>query len=114
MTRVIKFRVWVPGLNMYLYSHSYHNLALFFQRIGQVVHLGLEQYIGIKDTQGDELYEGSVVHSEDWNPHHFEIVFESGCFCFYSQRVEGYYNDCKYLPKFFKVVGNIHENKDLL
>lgn len=77
---------------------------------GQTKYAG--QYTGIKDKNGREIYEGDIVHSDGWNPKRHEIAFDRGGFCLKYEGSE-YYPDIKYAEK-MKVIGNIHENPELL
>ncbi|MGX8234013.1 YopX family protein [Bacillus subtilis] len=73
------------------------------------------QYTGLKDKNGQEIYEGDIV--VDGRENSAEVVFDDGCFC-----VIGYLGDLRTHPlrdslfcgERFEVIGNIYENPELL
>lgn len=84
----------------------------------------LMQYTGLKDKQGKEIYEGDIILSkyfderiDKWVKRKAIIIFEDGCFMF-----QGTKNKYWISPLIniigdtwtIEVIGNIHENSELL
>lgn len=98
--REIKFRIWDGNNGYFDYPDTLElNRGLEY-----------EQYTGLKDKKGREIYEGDIV----WRPrgHSREVVeFDYGFYPFDAYELEELgmpdADDCE-------VIGNIHENPELL
>ena len=71
------------------------------------------QYTGLTDKNGTKIFEGDVVQAHFRNNHSkqkFRVLFDDGMFLFD--------NNCVKVPKYeiyaMKVIGNIHDNPELL
>lgn len=124
MSREIKFRAWDEHNNEWLDGHLF-NINLFFGELqrnnsaGIVGGVTIEQYTGLKDKNGKEIYEGDVANIEGGadKPAFCSVIFKDGCFC-----LDWEYNDSNPELKYyidmsfckFEVIGNVHEDKELI
>ncbi|WP_318766741.1 YopX family protein [Lactiplantibacillus carotarum] len=120
---MIKFRVWDKILNEYRVlgvNTDSNNLGLGFEvsggigsnvttmyySVGDVV----EQYTGLKDKNGKEIYEGDILENRKYRS---IVKFASGKFL---ADVVGTISRFDLIGETHgsKVIGNVHENTDLL
>jgi len=129
--REIKFRAWDCQNNKWIKStkllkqtfldlefslvHDYFLDEFTIERNAWII----EQYTGLKDKNGKEIYEGDILRSKSWgnsrtlNPYHVvEWVGVGWC-------AVGYNGVHKVRPsldvkKDFEIIGNIHENPELI
>ena len=117
----LKFRAWIKGYNCYADVLGFEQDRLFvqFQSGERAQHrlyvpiedCVLEQYTGLKDKNGKEIYENDIVSVRNKNrKNEYDIgVVEFGKAAFRCPFLLG-----KYRSGQVEVIGNVHENADLL
>lgn len=132
MSRELEFRAWVKPLKRYANAID----TIFYHKecdaegggIWSVVceewdievyecdNIVIEQYTGLKDKNGKEIYEGDIVFCKDCDEYH-EITWVDNCASFHGWRSDKapciFFGE-SYETIYYEVVGNIHENPELL
>lgn len=132
MSREIKFRAWLKPRwqDDEDANKMYYDIQDSYDTLGKVKPYDpmdsfsswfedgvaiVEQYTGLKDKNGKEIYEGDIVtleyDLENIGPEDYSVItFSNGCF-----RVgDGYENEAGSYLSDWQVIGNIHENPELL
>jgi len=117
--REIKFRVWDCFNAEYTHSKDKQNLQDFFTYCQKCINGGneliLEQFTGLKDENGVEVFEGDILayprvfpqKPEDTPYAISKVEFEEGCYNVGEYGLWEYYEESI-------VIGNVHENPELL
>ena len=137
MSRTFKFRVWSEDQKTYDYKFPYNSIGDFyvntrgkvFSDFGNTVApevrqdaFIIEQYTGLKDKNGKEIYEGDIVEEDiDFNSKMTDGTFRYKVYwnddeLYWSLDPigpESIHNDLWELNSSCRVIGNIHENKEL-
>lgn len=78
----------------------------------------IQQFIGLKDKNDKEIYEGDIVkfryemYEHDWTDDLGEVFFENGMFIF-GRKTEFTTSDCNFDEQSIEIIGNIFENPEL-
>lgn len=133
--RAIKFRAWdaLNGKMVFVSSVSFKKTGeMWFAspdyttsgNVEIVVDGKLMQFTGLKDMNGEDIYEGDIVIEQDHEKKFMEyrsvVEFKNGCFILMCKNCPPDWNP-EYWPVFHddfgtecKIIGNIYENPSLL
>lgn len=129
--REIKFRAWNKDNDEMVYSfdYPYHwnigDLGLQLLESDGTDYVQQEavfmQYTGLKDKNGTEIYEGDIIQPSNNEDRFYKIVFHNGGFVQEYRFIRKYegaeWVEVTHTPihsRHYKVIGNIHENPELL
>lgn len=114
--RELKFRVWSEEDKEYRPDIKVSDLAIDIDGVPSTIYsnegdrFDIEQYTGLKDKNGKEIYEGDIV--EIFGDIARVSWLDDGC-CFHANNDDGYIATIYLVSKHGVVIGNIHENPEL-
>lgn len=90
-----------------------------YQEVFKAVEADIMQYIGLKDKNGKEIYEGDIVEYEIDSPglgEYFKgvVEFYNGFYYIKSKRTDNIMDLTDYETNNLTIIGNIYENPELL
>ena len=126
--RELKFRVWDEITKSYFIESHKVQMRVYSTKNVSISHLGLvplleqviEQFTGLVDKNGKEIYENDLIKAVGKNvvDDTLSVVFKNGAFCLkLGQESQPFFNDdydIDFTLSHIEVIGNIHENGDLL
>ena len=110
MNREIKFRSW-SGKRFYFWGFINEEFISPIYK-DDVIVKKVQQYTGLKDKNGKEIYEGDLVSYMDYEQPLIVHFCEDGC-CQFRAKLKGYGNT-EQLSSEMEIIGNIYENPELL
>lgn len=125
MSREIKFRAWDVEEKEYYYDAEYTYdflcssrgcyAASFGELLEHPERYEVEQYTGIKDKNGKEIYEGDILKIPVYD-RVYQVVYRKWDCSFVCENDED--EDIVHIfdsfPQDYEIIGNIHENLELL
>lgn len=111
MTREIKFRYWDTKRNQMVGWESIKTFCRF-GAVERMKHQIFQQYTGLKDKNGKEIYEGDEFHLGDPRITYKVVWHDTGFMG--KQNGAGSFVGLKHWKNRIEIIGNIYENPELL
>jgi len=105
---------WYKNSSIFAYIRANNSVSGFQTDATTVDEIVLMQYTGLKDKNGEEIYEGDILKVIVGNKYEYmEVYFKDGCFG-WGKEHNGIYSFDPLDLEDIEVIGNIYENKELL
>lgn len=121
MSREIKFRAWFEERKRFLDTDEWYMGALGSKYLSYAVKpynkndIIVEQYTGLRDKNGKEIYEGDIMRYDAID---YKVLWADYYAGFETKRLNSPWNNAgltlHFLASVGRVIGNIHENPELL
>ena len=105
-----RFRAWDKDIKRYWEPGNFE-----LRRACKDKSLVIEQCTGLKDASGKLIYEGDILLLDPDDPHALVVWNEYvAMFCLEQEDVCYTFDNCGYSPQEMEIVGNSHENPELM
>ena len=120
MSRPIKFRAWVNEHWVDWLPNSktlgeYNEVGIYADEYNTESKCFIEQYTGLKDKNGKEIYEGDIMRYDAID---YKVLWADYYAGFETKRLNSPWNNAgltlHFLASVGRVIGNVHENPELL
>lgn len=124
--REIKFRIWDGNKKEWLGTSNPDGMTWYgFHLVGECMTVQVppywkldeqsvvEEYTGLKDSDGKEIYEGDIIEYNEEYKFRSKVIFKDGEFVL-DNGITNIYFSVKSVEGVGEVIGNIHENPELL
>ena len=108
MSREIKFRAWCP-ITKKMFANK--DTLRWIAEMLEIKNYQVMQFTGLHDVNGVEIYEGDIVRCKERNLLWVVSFYKS---CFTAHDPENEYDFALITDYTFAVIGNIHQNPELL
>lgn len=109
MAKVVELHLENKMATLDIYTNKIYPNSDYWWKETEVPYseIKLMQYSDLKDSKGNEIYEGDIVQVENYSDNRMEVIFKDGCFWINYEPLWKVNVD-------LEVLGNIYENKELL